>query len=175
MFRVIGAIERVTTSVGYMAAVIILPLALATCYDVFARYVLLEPTIWAFELGYSLMGAHFLLGAAITLKLNHHVRIDLLYANFNPKAQATIDLVLYLFIFLPFLVLLTYALYDYTAGAYASDERTGQSAWNPPIWPLRAVITLSMALLALQVVAEILKSAATLFGAAPTVAPAERN
>lgn len=164
MRSLVKAIERVTTGVGYITALIVLPLALATVYDVFARYVLLEPTIWAFELGYSLTGAHFLLGAAITLQRGGHIRIDLIYARLPRRWRAALDLVLYLFVLLPFLVLLTDALADYALKAFESGERTGQSAWNPPIWPLRTVIAASFSLLALQVVAEIIKNAAVLIG-----------
>ena len=110
MRALVSAIERVTSSVGYLAAIIVLPLALATAYDVFARYVLLEPTIWAFELGYSFTGAHFLLGSAITLKLRGHIRIDLIYARLTPRTQAVIDLILYVCLYFPFLVLVSYAL-----------------------------------------------------------------
>lgn len=164
MRSLVKAIERVTCGVGYVTALIVLPLALATVYDVFARYVLLEPTIWAFELGYSLTGAHFLLGAAITLQRGGHIRIDLIYARLAPRWRAVIDLFFYVLVFLPFLVLVTEALTDYTLRSLASGERTGQSAWNPPIWPLRAIIASSFALLALQVVAEIIKSGAMLLG-----------
>lgn len=164
MRSLVKFIERITTSVGYVTALIVLPLALATVYDVFARYVLLEPTIWAFELGYSLTGAHFLLGAAITLQRGGHVRIDLIYARLPARWRAAIDLVFYLCFLMPFLVLLTDALSDYALRALESGERTGQSAWNPPIWPLRAIIASSFAVLALQVVAEVLKAAAVLIG-----------
>ena len=164
MQSVVATIERLTSGVGYLAAIIVLPLMMATVYEVFARYVLLEPTVWAFELGYSMTGAHFLLGAAITLKQQSHIRIDLIYARLPRRWQAGIDLTFYLLLYLPFLVLLSDALLDYALRAWASGERTGQSAWNPPIWPLRAIITTSFILLTLQVVAEIIKSAAIVIG-----------
>jgi len=37
-------------------------------------------------------------------------------------------------------------------------ETTGQSAWNPPIWPFRALITFSFVVLTLQVIAESLRA-----------------
>ncbi len=175
MRSLVQIIERVTGSVGYVTALIVLPLALATVYDVFARYVLLEPTIWAFELGYSLTGAHFLLGAAITLQRGGHIRIDLIYAKLPRKWRAGLDLTFYLFLLLPFLVLLSDALADYALRALESGERTGQSAWNPPIWPLRVVIASSFVLLGLQVVAEILKSVAVLIGRPIDPDPDERE
>jgi len=164
MRSLVDALERVTSGFGYLAAVIVLPLAFATAYDVFARYVLVEPTVWAFELGYSLTGAHFLLGAAITLKKGAHVRIDLIYAKLPRRWQAGIDLTFYVCLYLPFLVLLSDSLMDYAIRSMESGERTGQSAWNPPIWPLRTVIAIGFVLLTLQVLAEIIKSAAIVLG-----------
>ncbi len=157
LFRIVRAIERLTEGVGFLAALVVVPLVLATCYEVFARYVFGAPTIWAFELGYTLMGVHFLLGGALTLKRQGHVRIDLIYGQLSARKKAAIDLVLYLVLVLPALLLVSYWLMDYAASAYAAGETSGQSAWNPPIWPFRAVIAASFVLLSLQVMAECLK------------------
>lgn len=164
METIVRSIERVTGSLGVLVSLIIIPLVLATCYEVFSRYLFNAPTVWAFEVGYILTGAHFILGGAITLMRGTHIRIDLLYARFPERGKATVDLLLYLFLFLPFLLLLCDALFDYAFRSFQSGERTGQSAWNPPIWPFRALITIGFLLLALQVCAEILKCVAILKG-----------
>jgi TRAP-type mannitol/chloroaromatic compound transport system permease small subunit len=157
MRGVIAAIEGLTEGIGGLAALVIIPLVLATCYEVFARYVFGAPTIWAFELGYILTGVHFLLGGAITLKRQGHVRIDLIYDQLSVRKRALIDLVLYVALVLPALSLIFLRLADYATESYFSGETTGQSAWNPPIWPFRAIIAASFLFLTLQVVAEILK------------------
>lgn len=157
-------IEALTEGIGATGALLVVPLALAMCWEVFSRYVLGQPTIWAFELGYMLMGVHFLLGGAITLKRQAHVRIDLIYARLSPRTRAWIDLVLYVGLVLPALVLFCDRFWDYSAAAYLSGERSGMSAWNPPIWPFRMVILASFALLALQVLAECLKCLAAIGG-----------
>lgn len=162
MRGVIAFIEGLSEGIGGLAALVVVPLVLATCYEVFARYVFGAPTIWAFELGYILMGIHFLLGGAITLKRQGHVRIDLIYAQLSERRRAIIDLVLYTALVLPALTLICLRLADYAAEAYQSGETTGQSAWNPQIWPLRAIIAASFLVLTLQVVAEILKCIGTL-------------
>ena len=167
MARTVRWIEALTEGVGGAAALLVVPLTLATGWEVFSRYVLGAPTIWAFELGYMLMGIHFLLGGAITLKRQAHVRIDLIYARLSPRARAGIDLVLYLCLVLPALVLFCDRFWEYTASAYVSGEHSGASAWNPPIWPFRMFIVLSFALLALQVVAECMKCINTIRSRAP--------
>ena len=44
-------IERITGSVGIFASFALVPLVLATCYEVFARYAMGAPTVWAYEVG----------------------------------------------------------------------------------------------------------------------------
>ena len=168
MLGIARAIDALSTIVGSAAALVVIPLVLATCWEVFARYVFGAPTIWAFELGYMLMGVHFLMGGALTLKMRQHVRIDLIYATLSPKRRALIDLTGYTLLALPALVLISQRFFDYTLDAYQSGELSGQSAWNPPIWPFRAIILASLVLLALQVFAESLKSLATLLGREPS-------
>lgn len=164
MVTIINFIEAITRSVGYTAALVVVPLTLATCYEVFARYFFGAPTIWAFELGYTLMGVHFLLGVAFTLQRRAHIRIDLIYMRLSPRVQAALDLVLYLSLILPCLYLLTDRFLDYTLNAYVSGERSGNSAWNPVIWPFRAIIATSLVLLTMQVVAECLKAIRVVLG-----------
>lgn len=167
MYRAIRLIEAITERVGAAGAVLVVPLVVATCWEVFSRYVMGAPTIWAFELGYMLMGMHFLLGGAIALKRQSHVRIDLIYARLSPRQRGSIDLVLYVGLVLPAIVMFCIRFWDYTHAAWLSGEQSGMSAWNPPIWPFRAVILFSFALLGLQVVAECLKAVEAIRDRAP--------
>jgi TRAP-type mannitol/chloroaromatic compound transport system permease small subunit len=161
MDALVRAIERVTGSVGIMASFAIVPLVLATCYEVFARYLFESPTIWAYEVGYTLTGSHFLLGLAYTLAVGAHIRIDIFSGKFSPRTRAIIDLAAYAVI-LPLLVWLSYALFQHLATGYLRSERSGQSAMNLPVWPFRVVFFTAFTLLALQVLAEVIKSARAL-------------
>ena len=159
MHSIIRLIESLTTRTGFLISLTIIPLVLTATYEVFARYVFGAPTIWAYELGYMITGTHFLIGAAITLARDSHVRIDILYDRLSLKSRALGNLAFYVALFLPFLVLLNDALWHY---ALASGERSGNSAWNPPIWPFRVLLSCGFTLLALQVIAECLKILLTL-------------
>jgi TRAP-type mannitol/chloroaromatic compound transport system permease small subunit len=158
MDLIVRTIDALSMWIGRAASLIVIPLVLATCYEVFARYLFGAPTIWAFELGYILMGLHFLLGGAMTLKMQQHVRIDLIYARLSLKRQAVIDLTLYVALVIPALTMTSLQLGDHMMGAYMGGETTGQSAWNPAIWPFRALITFSFIVLTLQVIAESLRA-----------------
>ncbi len=155
------SIERITRSVGIMASFAIVPLVLATCYEVLARYLFHAPTIWAYEIGYTLTGSHFLLGMAYTLAVGAHIRIDIFSGNFAPRTRALIDLAAYA-VMLPLLIWLSYALFQHLATGYLRSERSGQSAMNLPVWPFRVVFLAAFTLLALQVLAEVVKTVRTL-------------
>ncbi len=164
MRLLIGVIERFNLGLGWFAALLILPLTVATCYEVFSRYLFTAPTIWAFELGYMLTGAYFLLGAALTLQRGEHIRIDLVYARLSVRRKALVDIVCYLCFFIPFTVFLGIRLWEYMTHAIQTGEGSGQSAWNPVIWPFRLVFFLGFASLGLQALAEAIKCAFTLAG-----------
>jgi len=150
---------------GAVAAWLIIPLIVASCYEVFARYVLGEPTLWAFEVGYMVMGTHFLIGLAYTLREKQHVRVDLFYRLASAKKKALIDAFTYLVIVAPLSLWLFVAFAQKVAAAYESGERTGMSAFNPVIWPFRAVMCAAFVLLFLQAIAESIRCYRVLTGA----------
>ena len=164
MRKLVQAIERLSESVGIAGAILIVPLVLVTCYEVFARYLFGAPTIWAYEIGYTITGSHFLLGMAFTLKAGEHIRIDIFSGHFSERTRAVIDLVGYA-VLLPLTIWLTVYLYRYFHGGWAQNEKSGQSALNMPVWPFRLVFFVAFLLLALQIVAEVIKSARRLRGA----------
>ncbi len=157
MDALIRNIERVTGSVGILASFALVPLVLATCYEVFARYVFGMPTIWAYEIGYVLTGAHFLLAMAFTLKSDEHIRIDIFSGKFSQRTRAVIDLLAYA-VLLPLMTWISYGLFQHLAAGYLRNERSGQSAMNLPVWPFRVIFLVAFVLLTLQIVAEVIKA-----------------
>ena len=164
MDAVCRAIDRLSTVVGVLAAWLLAPLVIALCYEVVARYVFNAPTIWAYELAYLLTGSGWMLGMAYALARGAHIRIDVVYLQLSPRKRALVDLFAYVVLLLPFLIWVTDKLDDRAIEAFRSSERTGQSAWNPPIWPFRAMFFVSFAVLTLQVAAETIRAAGTLLG-----------
>jgi TRAP-type mannitol/chloroaromatic compound transport system permease small subunit len=156
MNALIRPIERLTGSVGVFAALLIVPLILATCFEVLSRYSFDAPTVWAYEIGYMLTGSHFLLAMAYTLREGQHIRIDIFSDKFSQRTRAIIDLVCYAVV-LPLTVWLTLALIRHLWIGYSQSERSGQSALNLLVWPFRVVFVVSFVLLALQVIAEMIK------------------
>ena len=168
MRGVVQAIERLSEYVGVFAACLIVPLILATSYEVFARYLFGAPTIWAYEVGYTITGSHFLLGMAFTLKAGDHIRIDIFSGKFSARTRAIIDLAGYT-VLLPLTVWLSVYLFRYLWSGWAANEKSGQSAFNMPVWPFRVVFFAAFLLLALQILAEVVKTVRALRASPRTV------
>jgi TRAP-type mannitol/chloroaromatic compound transport system permease small subunit len=158
MRPLLRAIERISGISGNLTAWLVAPLILATVYDVGARYLFSAPTQWAYEIGYMMMGAHALLGMAYTLRVGGHVRIDAFSQMFSQGTKAVIDLVGYVVFLLPCLVWMTWSLWGYWFTSFQSGELSGQSAWNPMIWPFKLIFFIAFVLLVLQIVGEVTKA-----------------
>ena len=74
---------------------------------------------------------------------------------------------------LPGLLWLDFGLYEYAQEAFVAGEVTGESAWNPVVWPFRSTWVLGFFALTLQVFAEVLKAVRGLRGG--EVPPHERH
>lgn len=161
-------IDRISGGAGALAGWLIVPIIFATAYEVFSRYVLHAPTIWAFEVGYMAMGANFMIGIAYTLREKSHIRIDVVYGHlFSRKTQAVISLLGYGLLLLPASFLLSDALWTYAYKSLKTMESSGQSAWNPVIWPFRMVFFSGFVLLLLQGIAETIRVVRFLAGRDP--------
>ena len=99
--KLVYAIESLSVWVGRAFGWCILVLTLSVSYEVFMRYVLNAPTVWAFDMMIQMYGALFLMAGPYALAQDAHVRGDVLYRLFPVKWQARIDFVLYLFFFSP--------------------------------------------------------------------------
>ena len=164
LFAGYRGIEAVTRRFGHAGAWIIVLLILTMDYEVLMRYAFNAPTMWAYEIGYMLMGTIFLFTIGFAMIMRSHVRVDFLYSKMSPQGRATVDLIGYLFFLLPIVAWTTYGLGNYLIDAYVIGERSGESAWNPKIWPFRVVFVVGFALFTLQTVAEIFKCILTLLG-----------
>lgn len=162
--RLIKGIEGFSTFIGYLGGWVIAPLIVSMVYEVLARHLFNAPTFWAYEIGYMLAGTCYLFGMAYCMKQKGHVRVDFLYDKIGPKWRAIVDIVGYVALLLPGLLWVTYGLYEYALEAYVSQEQSGESAWNPVIWPFRTIWMIAFIALVLQTVAEVLKSSLILFG-----------
>lgn len=157
MNRFLFFAESLSTWVGKAFAWLILVLTLGISYEVFVRYALRAPTTWAFDFSYITYGAMFLMAGAYTLARNGHVRADVLYRFWRPRTQATMDLVLYILFFFPAVAAFMYAGWNYAQMSVRFKEVSIFSPAGIPVFPLKALIPVTGALLLLQGVAEVVR------------------
>ena len=155
--RTIKMIDTFSDYTGRIVGWIAVPMIIALIYEVFARYIFLRPTIWSYEITYMIYGTHFLLGAGYTLHVKGHIRIDLLYMRFPTRGRALIDVIGYLTIFFPIMILLVISSYDMAKDAYDIKEVSQFTPWQPLLWPFKSVICVGFIFLILQGVAEFLR------------------
>ncbi len=157
MQRLIYMIDQLSKTVGHAFAWCAVILTLGTCYEVMVRYLLNDPTSWAFDLSYLMYGALFYMGGAYTLSRGGHVRADMYYRRWSPQTQAKVELTLYIFFFFPGILALVYA-----GGAYGFEsmrirEVSVNSPAGVPIWPLKMMIPFGAGLMAIQGIVEVLR------------------
>ena len=150
-------IDKISTFVGKTFSWFIVSLTLLITYEVFSRYALDEPHPWAFDVTLMMYGALFMMAGAYTLSRNGHVRGDVLYGFFPPRAQAALDLTLYFVFFLPGVVALCWAGYIYAGDSWRILEHSSITAEGPPIYPFKTVIPVAGAFLLVQGIVEMIR------------------
>ena len=157
MQKLLLTIDRISTFVGQAFSWLIVALTLMISWEVFSRYVLDHPHAWAFDVMIILYGTLFMMAGAYTLAKAGHVRGDVLYGFFEPRTQATIDLILFVLFFMPGVFALTYAGYYFAAESWAVNEHSNITADGPPIYPFKTMLPLAGGFLLLQGIVEIIR------------------
>ena len=157
MQKLLLTIDKISTFVGQSFSWLIVALTFMISWEVFSRYALDHPHSWAFDVMIIMYGTLFMMAGAYTLAKAGHVRGDVLYGFFEPRTQATIDLILFIVFFIPGVFALTYAGYFFAAESWAVNEHSSITASGPPIYPFKTMLPLAGAFLLLQGLVEIIR------------------
>jgi TRAP-type mannitol/chloroaromatic compound transport system permease small subunit len=157
-------IDRLNAAIGRAAAWLALVIVVLQFVLVVARYAFSLGSIWLTE---TVLYAHaglFLLAAAWTLQAGGHVRVDVFYAEAKPRTRAWVDLVGALILLLPFVLVLVWVSVPYAARSWHVLERSQEASGLPLVFLLKTLIPLFAAMLALQGVAQVIRTIAVLRG-----------
>ena len=155
--RLIRIADQISYWSGKTFAWLILALTFVVSIEVFKRYILNAPTAWIFDFNNMLYGSLFMLCGAYTLAQAGHVRADFVYIYMKPRAQASLDLTLYLLFFIPCMIGLIYAGASYAADSWRIHEHSTVTAEGPPVYHFKTVIPIAGGLVMLRGLAEILR------------------
>lgn len=158
MQRYLLAIDHISIFVGKFFGWAVVLLTGVVCFEVFMRYVMNNPTTWAYDFGYILYGSLFIMAGAYALAAHAHVRADVLTRLLSTKTQALIQVVLYPLFFFPAVLALSYFGYNFAELSFNIGERSPYSPHGPLLWPFKGLIPLAGFFLTLQGAAEFIRS-----------------
>ncbi len=113
------------------------------------------------EMQWYMFAAMVLFGAAYTLKVNEHVRVDLIYGMVSDRARIWIDLLGGILFLMPMCILLIWFTWPWFTDAWRSGE-VSTNAGGLPRWPVKLILPVGFGLVALQGISEIIKCIAAL-------------
>ena len=155
--KFVHAIEGLSLWVGRAFGWCILILTLSVSYEVFVRYVLNAPTVWAFDMMIQMYGALFLMCGAYALAQDTHVRADVVYRLFPVKVQASLDFLLYFLFFFPGVTALVWFGYEIASDSWRYKEVSFNSPASIQIYFFKTLIPVAGFLLMLQGLAELMR------------------
>lgn len=154
-------IDWITDRCGSIAKWAILLSCLISAANALVRYLLNYSSNGWLEIQWYLFAACVMLGAAQVMRVNEHVRVDVLYGRYSGRTQAWIDLAGLLLFVVPTMVVMIHFAYPLFLKMYLSGEMSS-NAGGLIRWPAMLMVPLGFALLLLQAVSEIIKRAAWL-------------
>jgi len=124
--------------------------------NAFIRYIFAYSSNAWLEIQWYLFAACVMLGAAQVLRVNEHVRVDVIYGNLKSRTRVYIDLFGLCFFLMPVMILFVYLAFPFFWNAFASKEMSG-SAGGLIRWPVMILLPLGFSLVILQGFSEIVK------------------
>lgn len=163
--RLADKLDHLADRTGHSAAWLALGLVLTTFGVVVLRYLFDFGSIALQESILYLHASLFLLGAAYTLKMDAHVRVDIIYRHLSGRGRALVDLLGALLLLLPVCSFLLWISWDYVASSWSLHEGSRETGGLPYVYLLKTLIPVAAALLILQGISQALRSLATLLQA----------
>jgi TRAP-type mannitol/chloroaromatic compound transport system permease small subunit len=160
----VNTIDRFSKWQGSVFCWLIFPLIFVLDYEITARYLFNAPTLWAYDLTYMTYGCLFMFGAAYTLLVDQHVRIEAIHQAISPKTRTIFEIIGYLVFFFPALIALLIFGSEFAWESWVMKEAAKGSIWGPPIYPFKAVLPAATLLLLLQGIAQFIRCVVSLMG-----------
>lgn len=151
-------IDAINRFVGRFAMYLLFALGAVLLYSTASRVFLGAPVNWSLEMSQFLLSAYYLLGGAYSLQMDSHVRMDLFYSRLSPRKKAVTDVFTIAFVVFYLVVLLRGGL---SSTEYAiTYNQVNYTAWAPPLWPIKSIMTLGIFLMLLQMISQFFKDLA---------------
>jgi len=161
---VLRGADAVSGFFGAVAMALLVVLVSAMTVEVVSRRLLGSPTQWAYDVSYMTNGAIFVLGLACVMRARQHIAIDFLAARMPPRLRDGVEAVFFGLVLLPVLLFLAQVAWADAWDAWRTGRLERVSPWAPVMWPYLSAMAVGVTALALQTLAEALRSAAGMLG-----------
>ena len=150
------AIDWLNDRFGQVATWLVLLATLISAANATSRYLFSASSNAWLEIQWYLFAGMVLLGAPYVLKINEHVRVDLVYSSMSERVRIWIDLLGTIFFLLPICIIMIYFTWPWFIDSWRINEGS-MNAGGLIRWPVKLILPVGFALMALQGVSEIIK------------------
>jgi TRAP-type mannitol/chloroaromatic compound transport system permease small subunit len=161
LLKLSRAIDALNQRIGALSDWLIFLSVMISAANAFVRYLLDYSTNGLLEIQWYLFGAAVFLGASYTLKMNEHVRVDIVYSHLSERARLVVDAIGLLVFLLPAMAFFAWLSWPVFVRAFESGEMSSNYGGLPQ-WPILFMLPLGFALLTLQGLSELIKRVAAL-------------
>jgi TRAP-type mannitol/chloroaromatic compound transport system permease small subunit len=161
LLKVSRVIDAINERFGTVATWLVLLAVLTATGNAISRYAFNASSNAWLEVQWYMFAAMVFFGAPYTLKLNGHVRVDVIYSALSERGRIWIDILGCIFFLLPFCAVLLYFTWPWFLDSWQIGEMSS-NAGGLIRWPVKLVLPVGFALLALQGLSELIKRIAAL-------------
>lgn len=152
---ILFVIEKISLIFGYISGGFVFLMMVIISYDVLMRHFFDNPTIWADEVScYLLVGITFL-GAAYTLIMDAHVRVETFTDMLGPKAQRYLEFITDI-LSLAFLIIFTRQAYWLVKDSLVSTQISA-TLLRTPLYLPQLLFAIGLTWFSLQMLVHILR------------------
>lgn len=149
-------IDRMNDMVGNAVSFLTLAIGGIIVYEIAMRYIFNAPTIWVHDMAHYLFGVSFMFGGAYALLHDSHVNMDMVYRTLPDKAKYWLGIINGLCIIV-FALLLAWLSWGMAVESVKYKEIYMESAWSPPIYPMKVIFFIGCLLLLFQSISNLFK------------------
>jgi TRAP-type mannitol/chloroaromatic compound transport system permease small subunit len=154
-------VDAMNEKIGLICNWLVLLACVVSAGNAMVRYAYDQSSNAWLEVQWYMFAVIVMFGAAYTLRKNEHVRVDILYMTLSRRGQLWIDILGTLVFLIPTCAILAWLSWPFFMQSYNVFEHSS-NAGGLLRWPIKLVLPLGFALVALQGISELIKRVAFL-------------
>ncbi|MCS4240665.1 TRAP-type mannitol/chloroaromatic compound transport system permease small subunit [Rhizobium sp. BIGb0125] len=163
LLKLSTVIDAISEFLGKLSGYLVLICCLVSAINALVRYIFNYSSNGWLEIQWYMFGFIVLIGASYTLRMNEHVRVDIIYGSISSRARIWVDIIGITLFLLPACFYLMWLSWPMFALSFQQGEMSS-NAGGLIRWPVKLIIVAGFALLFLQGLSELIKRFGALAG-----------